>query len=207
MSKNIIAVIAVAGLALAAQADITTSITQVNNSAGGADLSNYRTWDIGANTGSADWTQAQLLITLSTGTIYINALNGGYQAPNPAFVGLFPALGFTSYVTDGVSSSVSIGGGAVNLGGAPAASFTSTGANVTWFTTNTNDFNFRNLLRLSLSSDASGTWQMQVRAGTSVVPVTIGGSFTNGMLAVPAPATAAVFGLGGLVAARRRRAA
>lgn len=202
MSKFAIALVAVSGLAAAVQADITTSVSAVNNSSS-PELAGFNTWDLGANTGTADWTQAQMVITLSTGTIYMHALNGGFQAPNPALIGIFPAIAFTSYITDGSSATVSVAGGAVNLGGAPAASFNSTGANVAWFTTNLNDFGQRTLARLSLSSNATGTWQLQVRAAGET-PVTVGGVITNGV--IPTPAAASVLALGGLVASRRRRA-
>jgi len=139
---------------------------------------------------SSDWLSAQLLITLSSGSIYQHSF-GGNTPPNPALVAAFPDLAFDTFVAGGsLDITPMIVGGAVDLGGGAAAVCNESVVNLTWATTNTNDIGNLLLGRITLSRDAQGTWAARVSnvgdgAGFYSGPI-VGGAM------VPEPATASM---------------
>ncbi len=169
---------------------------------------NYLTNDMMFNT-ATDWLSAQLLITLTSGSIYQHSF-GGNTPPNAALVAAFPDLAFDTFVAGGaLDITPAIAGGAVDLGGGATAACNESTVNLTWFTTNTNDVGNLLLGRITLSRDAVGTWAARVSN------VGDGASFYSGPIVggamVPEPAAVwMLLGAAGVAAfwhARRRNTA
>ena len=181
-------------------------------------LDGYVANDLVANTDS-DWTQAQLLLTLESGSVFQEVM-GGDNPPNPGFFGMVPTLEFDTYLTGGGGSKpgdpilapgafgddASIAGGAVDLGGTPGGKFDTVGIDIGWFTTETNNTAADMLLaRITLSDDANGAWALRLSdaAGANSVTTT-NGPVVDGFI-IPEPATMSLVVLGGLAMLRRRR--
>ena len=121
---------------------------------------------------SGQYTGSQLFIELTAGSIYQDAI-GSDGPPNSFLFGIVPSLEFDSFVANG--SEVSGGpfgepaqrGGAVNLGGGPAAQFDASQANYSWFPAAGNiilDQSDFITARITLSDDAEGTWSYMASA-------------------------------------------
>ncbi len=162
-----------------------------------------------------DWTAAALKIDLFSGSVY-NDPSFDSDSPQEAFWGVFPALQWDSYV--GIPGDVvsGIAGGAGDLGGGAIANIGGPGTdavNVSWFNTRTTDTGLVLIGNISLTPDASGTWQfLATFADGSKVEhsgVLEGGSIgLSGPLPppYPEPGTLGLLGAGGLALLRRRRA-
>ena len=158
-------------------------------------------------TTDADWTQCQLLIALDSGAVYQESFFGAELTtvgPTPEQIAFSPSIEFDSYV-QGAGGEVGVAGGAVDIGGAAASTFDTTGIDFAWFTTETDDIGVLMLAQATLSDDAMGTWALRVSnaAGANTV-VLDGGPVENGAL-IPEPATMSLVVLGALAMLRRRR--
>ncbi len=144
------------GLAVSnAQAALTAEFV---NAIDNAPLVGFITQDLMVTT-TTDWGTAQLLTTLTTGTIYQDS-NGSDFAPNPLLFPSFPALKFDSYL-DGNGQQPGIAGQAVDLGG-DVQEFSDTHIDITWFNTTLNDIGTFGIGRFTLSDDAVGSWSMMI---------------------------------------------
>jgi hypothetical protein len=108
------------------------------------------------------------------------------------------------------AKAVSSAGGAADLTGNPASTFSTQELDIAWFGTATNDVGVGLLLaRITASADAVGTWQMVATSNPagggsiSAVPepnpnrgVVGAGVIVGGQLIVPEPATLGLLGLG-----------
>ncbi len=203
MKRILFSLALIAALAAQASAEVlTASIVSVSNTSVAA-LSNYVTQDVHlAN--STRWLNSQILLTLTSGSIYQDQF-GGNVNPNSALVGVFPSLAYDTFVSSGsVSESgndPSIIGGAVNLGGASASTFTSAAIDVAWGSNTSTVIGDLDLARITLSKTANGTFKFLANTvGTSVNTV-FTGTVTNGVISlipVPEPATFAMLGIAGL---------
>ena len=118
------------------------------------------------------YTASQLIIELEQGTIH--QYPGGGIAPPPSFIlDLIPELAFDTFVAhgapaaDGGSGTPGTAGGAVNLGGSPSAEFGDTRIDQHWYAapdTLPDDQTDFLIARITLSSDARGTWSYQASA-------------------------------------------
>ncbi len=166
----------VAGLAASnANAVLSARFANVDNTAA---LTGYVTQDLLINTSAGDdWGQAQLLTTLTAGSIYQDA-NGSDFAPNPLLFPTFPSLEFDSYL-DGNGVQPGIIGAAVNLGG-DVREFSDEHIDIAWYNTKQDDVGSEfGIGRFTLSDDAIGTWSMMV-ASTSGFR-TFQGQINNGL--------------------------
>ena len=121
----------------------------------------YITQDMMVTTSTGDdWGTAQVLATLTAGTIYQDPAGSDY-APNPALFPSFPTLEYDSYV-DGNGSQPGIAGGAVNLGGNINSTFSDILIDIAWYNTDNDDFGDFRIARFTASDDAVGTWNMLV---------------------------------------------
>lgn len=213
MLKVIPALVLVALMAATASADTLNNVivTQVDNSAA---LSGYVTNDISIDF-TGQYTQSQLLITLTQGSIYQDGF-GGDTAPNAGFIGLVPSLAFDTFVTLGGATTAtsvdtpSFAGGAINLGGQVSKTFNTSTIDAAWFVPGgTTIFDNNNFLsaRVTLSDDAVGTWSYY---GLGSFPAyTASGTVSGGQLIIPEPASLVLLAAGGLtfvVRGRRRTA-
>lgn len=200
----------VAGLALAAQPShaATLSFVEVDNSA--ALGAGYATSDMTLQT-SGNWLSAQLLVSLSQGSIYQNPFNSGDGPPSAALIGLLPAAAFDTFVAPGVFDSTQtllVPGGAVDVGGSPTKQFDANGINIAWGPGGGISGNLL-LGRFTLSDNAVGTWK--VRVGTSGDGVVLQDGLIVGGQFAPVPEPAALFSalsalaFGGLMLRRRLR--
>ncbi|MEZ6192262.1 MAG: hypothetical protein R3C45_13365 [Phycisphaerales bacterium] len=138
-------------------------------------LVGYVTQDLMINTDS-DWGTAQILATLTAGSIYQDPQGSDY-APNPALFPNFPTLEFDSYLT-GNGEQPFIAGEAVDLGG-DALEFSDSHIDITWLNTLSTDIGAFTIGRFTLSDDAAGTWTMKVTSTTGFR--TYQGNINNGM--------------------------
>jgi hypothetical protein len=145
-----------AGLAASnASAALTAAFVNIDNTAA---LTGYVTQDLMVTT-TTDWGTAQLLTTLSAGSIYQDP-NGGDFVPSPALFPTFPSLEFDSYL-DGNGQQPSLAGQAVDLGG-DVQEFSSSHIDITWFNTSLTDTGTFGIGRFTLSDDAVGSWTMMI---------------------------------------------
>jgi hypothetical protein len=146
----------VAGLsASSASAALTAAFIDVDNTSA---LTGFVTQDLMVTT-TNDWGTAQILATLTTGSIYQDP-NGSDFIPNPLSFPTFPALEFDSYL-DGNGQQPSLAGQAVGLGG-DVQEFSDSHIDITWFNTSLTDTGTFGIGRFTLSDDAIGSWSMLI---------------------------------------------
>ena len=158
-------------------------------------------------------TTQELVISLTSGSIYQNAF-GGTVPPTAAIVGLVPDAAFDSFVAldtlVGPTAALTpgIAGGATDLGGGSAAVFGTTSVDISWFppggTTIASGTDFT-AARITLSNDASGTWKFvsTTATGNGYVagspPTLVGpnvnfgigmdGTISGGVISIPEPSS------------------
>ena len=145
-------------MGLAASSAHAALTAQFVNAIDNAPLVGFVTQDLMVDT-TTDWGTAQLLTTLTTGTIYQDP-NGSDFAPNPLQFSSFPTLEFDSYL-DGNGQQPGIAGQAVDLGG-DVQEFSANHIDITWYNTTLNDIGTFSIGRFTLSDDAVGTWTMMI---------------------------------------------
>ncbi len=197
----------VAGLANAGMAQAWLTAEVVDNGgisdASGANLAGSTTYDLywnnfgastvgvnGFNLGSAAQPGLAPYRMFYTGTVFNHAF-GSDTAPNAALIPSFPALAFDTFYT--------VGGGAVSF--VPGSAST-TGGEVlgTWFTQPPVSVGAGERVRF-MRLTVFGELDMI----NSSMEVGFADNSTGVFVFVPTPGAAALLGLGGLVAARRRR--
>lgn len=160
-----------ASISQAAITDI--SFQTVDNSAGGAALDGYVTQDIYV-TGTGQLTSIELLLDGgAAGSIYQDGV-GNNLAPNAAFFPTFPSLEFDTFVglggkVSGMGFTPSVAGGAVDIGGAAASTFTNAKIDMTWFPAGgdaINDPTDYFVGRVTLKNDVSGAFNIAAFTGT-----------------------------------------
>ena len=151
-------------------------------------LPNHVTQDLQVTT-DTDWMASQLLVTLTTGEVYQNAA-GGTGPPNPALFDAEPGLEFDTHVDP-----ANIAGGAIDLVGGPAPLvFDESGISITWYNTDTDDIGTMTVARVTLSADATGTWELLVSANGQDWLLVNDGTIDYGIMA-PESAGSAMLGL------------
>lgn len=126
---------------------------------------------------SDDWGSAQILATLSAGTIYQHPI-GSDTPPNPALFNSFPELEFDSYLAGNGQQPI-IFGAAVNLTLDLVPAFSDQHINIAWGNTKQDDFGEFGIGRYTLSDTAIGTWTMRVDSTSGFR--TFQGDINNGM--------------------------
>ena len=181
----------------------------------------YVTNIIMVDTGIIDWLSAQLLVTPENGLIYDDMFGAGGQAPTNGFIGLVPTLAWDSFATAGLEIGgdptpgqelvlgyrpVTLGDGAVDIGGPAAAQWNAAGINQAYWATTDDDYGERMLAQVTLQNTTQGTWAFRATESPAGGPyVDLGGDIVDGKL-VPEPATMSLLVLGGLgVLIRRKR--
>lgn len=153
----------------------------------------------------------QLLVELDTGEVF-NHPFGSNTAPNEAFIPFFPGLPYDTFVTiggstSGTSESTLVVGGAVNIGGAPPASFGPDTLNVTWAPSPgvvVEDETDYLVSRVTLTDNATGRWTLFSNVLGPDVPLVMSGRIVNGSF-IPEPSTIVLAGVAASVSRRRRR--
>lgn len=184
-------------------ADLTYSITAP------VAVGTNRTQDLIVTT-STDWLSAELLLNLTSGSIYQHPF-GGTTRPNPLLIDTNPELAFDTFVWNGVSfttpidiAPVGIAGGAVDLGGNSMSTFNTSVLDVTWYTTATTDIGTLALARVTLSNMATGTWRIRLSNDGGDLIVTPSQPVIDGQLVVPEPSSVALVAAASLIIVIRR---
>jgi len=129
-------------------------------------LPGYITRDLVVTTDS-EWWGAELLITLDNGSFYQHPY-GGLGPPESGVISHFPELEFDTYLTGGTPDDDPGGRtccGAADLGGTPGlgyCQFDESEIDVTWYRMQTPLVGDLMVARLTLSSDASGSWKLRI---------------------------------------------
>ena len=192
----------VAGLALASSASAAILGVNVETNATPQGVANQIVVET-----DTDWTLAQLVLNLSSGALYQDAV-GTDLSPQSLFLGAFPSLGNDTFLSAGslFDDPPSSAGGAVDLGGAAVATMSGTQIDYAWFDTDTSDIGTSTIAQIAASQDATGTFQLLLFSEGGSTGSLFEGTVTNGVVnVVPEPPSLALLGLGGLLIARRRR--
>jgi len=204
---------AVFGVAAVSSAAITAEFVPVLTEAAATPPAGFVTQDLRVTT-TADWTQSQILVELSAGSIYQEPSSGNAN-PNPPsdlFIGFVPLLRWDTYVSGWDRfTPAAYAGGAVNIGGAAVSTFSTSKLDLAWFINgDNNDVGSSDYLgRFTLSDNAAGTWKLRVYNADSVGGTAdFTGNVVGGLLVpVPEPGTVLLAGLAipALAFAIRRR--
>lgn len=155
----------------------------------------------------------QLLVTLTQGAIFQDALNPGEGPPNPMFFPVFPSMEWDTYVTLGAfapspaSSIVLVVGGSTELGASGPKQFDTEALNVAWAPAPGVVFNggaHFPIAQITLTDDAIGSWRLFSNSG-GVGRIVSGGILNGRLYNVPEPAALLLAGLGAIAAALRQR--
>jgi hypothetical protein len=219
-----IATVAVLTLGADAFAAPSAQFVLVAQEAGFTPPAGFVTQDLVVDT-DVDWLAANLIVALSAGSIYQDAIIAGIGPPSSALVSVLPSTRWDTYVmgSGGLDAGApSSAGGAVDLGGNPTATFNTSHIDLNWFTTSTNDVGVFSLGRFTFSNDAVGEFVLRLDflnssattrdAAGPFTTLTLRGEVVGGELVViPEAGALALAGAGGLVALaglwrRRKRA-
>ena len=148
-----------------------------------AELTGFTTADLQVTT-TSDWTAVALLLELTQGSIYQDAVGSNTQ-PSSAVINAFPSVEFDTYVASNGNSTI-IAGGAGDVGG-DGLQFDTSELDISWIDTATNDIGTINIGRFSLSDDAVGTWSLRLLNADGDIFTMINVAFTDGELATPPP--------------------
>lgn len=161
-----------------------------------------------------DWTAAVLKVDLFSGSVY-NDPSFNSDSPQEGLWGFVPGLQWDSYVGIPGDAVSGIAGGAGDLGGGPTPNIGGTGTNavnVSWFNTRTTDTGLVLIGNISLTPDASGTWQFLATFADGS-KVELSGGLEGGAMPLtspplpppyPEPGTLGLLGAGGLTFLRMR---
>ena len=136
---------------------------------------------------TTDWLASNLIVTLSHGSFYQDALLSGYGPPSSILVNALPSTRWDTYVTGSLGldgGSPASAGGAVDLGGSPASTFNTSHIDLNWFTTSTTDIGTFSLGRFTVSNDAEGTFSLRLDSLNQSTPFLLSGVVHNGYLSV-----------------------
>ncbi len=159
MLNRIWSVVIAGLLTTTATASINIDLVEVDNSANPI-LNGFRTFDLIITT-TSQWTTSAMFLELEQGSVYQDALGAGFNAPDPAQIGL-GGLEFDTYYA---LPDVGQGNGATDVGGTQTFPADTVGIDRSWGTPQ-NQFDFAGLsssgtqlaMRVTLSDDAVGTW-------------------------------------------------
>ena len=190
---------------------VSSSFEQVTSEAGFTPPAGFVTQDLKVQSNS-DWLAANLIVTLTSGSIHQDALVAGIGPPSSALIAVLPALRWDTYVTGSLGlngGAPASAGGAVDLGGTPAGAFSDSHIDLNWFTTATNDIGTFSLGRFTFSDTADGTFSLRLDSLNQSAPFFLTGTIENGhFTAVPEVSTLALSGLAlgaaGLIIRRRK---
>jgi hypothetical protein len=146
-------------------------------------LAGYVTQDLVFET-DTDWLSAQLLVTLTSGTVYQDPF-GGTTSPNPTLFNLQPSLEFDTYVSNGVVGEPVATVTAEDFNPGAPVQCDEDGISLGWFTTDVDDVGSLPLARITLSDDAAGTFHFRATALSSeggVDQFDVTGTMANGTM-------------------------
>lgn len=195
--RNLLIIGIAAGLAVAASADISTSLVPVAGAPAG-----MQSYDlVGTVDAGDDWTSTAMKASISGGSFYNDALGGNSQ-PNPALFPFAPNLPWDTFATQPEGWPNTPGQGA-GIGFAGTPNFLATSVDATWFDTPTNGGGGSWVLaRLTVTGLQTG-WVLKVDGTHTTVKgqaTLFPFSFT-----VPEPSSLSLLVLGGVAALIRRR--
>ncbi|MCK4872887.1 MAG: hypothetical protein KAS72_09195 [Phycisphaerales bacterium] len=212
MHKSLFAAAIVLSAGAVANAGVIHSVVPVDNTAADAEVpgfsSNHYTFDLMVTVDADDdWTSISATATIDDVWFdHVMDDTGGTgngltdNPPNPAFFPAFPALEFDSFYAAGLWNAPGYATSPTTVGGVKDA---------TWFDTNVNEGGTYTLARFTIIADPGlpGGTILGSLAGFSTMRNTAGDpwNYDLNFVVVPAPGSAAMLGLAGLVGLRRRR--
>lgn len=187
-----------------ASAAIIGSFTPITSEASTTPPAGYVSQSLTVNA-TTDWLASNLIVNLSQGSIYQDALISGYGPPSSVLVSVLPSTRWDTYVTGSLGldgGAPASAGGAVDLGGNPASTFSTSHIDLNWFTTSTNDIGTFSLGRFTLSNNAQGTFSLRLDSLGQTAPFLLTGEIKNGYFSVvPEVSTSILCGIAGLIVA------
>ena len=163
-------------------------------------------------TATTQWYGAELILTLTNGSIFQSPFVAGFGPPGAALESAIPSTVWDTYISGPTGDTPSSAGGAVDLpGGTITSTFTTSAINIEWFEIpSASSVGSFSLGQFTLSNDAAGSFELRLDCQNQTAPFLLSGTIQNGSLAtVPEVSTLALTGmaLGGVAMIMCRRKA
>jgi hypothetical protein len=149
-------------------------------------------------TATTQWYGAELIMTLTNGSIFQSPFVAGFGPPGAALESAIPSTVWDTYISGPTGDTPSSAGGAVDLpGGTITSTFNTSAINIEWFEIpSASSVGSFSLGQFTLSNDAAGSFELRLDCQNQTAPFLLSGTIQNGSLAtVPEVSTSVLCGI------------